>query len=482
MYLMETICVKMRSKAKPLLLIGLMFLLFLCVGYLLMAFYYRNSFPFNTWINGVYCTGKTVEEVNTELLAKTEAPIVVISYEDGGSVELDLSDCEYEADYKDALYRYLESRNPLLWLENISASGSHIIQPKGMVDELLLEDAFLNLQPVRDRLDRKKDYYLQHDNILGYSVYDGLSNRLDAEKAYSAFKSSIDAGIYTFDLSASEFYYDIELNEEQEEIKQLAAKLEAFQKCGLIYDMGDGRVTFSPAEMSYFIKAERGNPIYIFLDEAGNIALDESAVKEAVDRIADEYDTYGKEYEFQSTRGDTVMVPGGTYGTLIDRKAEVTFLMENLLLPQYHDGSEQIHIPAYELQGKVRGKKDLGNTYIEIDLTEQMMYYYEEGVLTLETPVVTGDVSEESETPEGMHVVYFMQRNRVLRGEGYTAPVKYWIAIYKRIGIHDSNWRKEFGGDIYMTNGSHGCINTPKDKVAELYELVEVGTPAVVFK
>ena len=62
----------MKSKAKPFIMIGVLFLLFLCVGYLLIAFYYRNSFSFNTWINGVYCTGKTVEEVNTELLAKTE--------------------------------------------------------------------------------------------------------------------------------------------------------------------------------------------------------------------------------------------------------------------------------------------------------------------------------------------------------------------------------------------------------------------------
>ena len=49
------------------------------------------------------------------------------------------------------------------------------------------------------------------------------------------------------------------------------------------------------------------------------------------------------------------------------------------------------------------------------------------------------------------------------------------------IGIHDASWRSKYGGTIYQTNGSHGCINTPRDAMVQLYESVEVGTPVVMF-
>ena len=66
-------------------------------------------------------------------------------------------------------------------------------------------------------------------------------------------------------------------------------------------------------------------------------------------------------------------------------------------------------------------------------------------------------------------------------GEDYRTPVSYWMAVYGNIGIHDATWRGKFGGSIYKTNGSHGCINTPMKAVSQLYEMVEEGTPVIMF-
>lgn len=49
------------------------------------------------------------------------------------------------------------------------------------------------------------------------------------------------------------------------------------------------------------------------------------------------------------------------------------------------------------------------------------------------------------------------------------------------IGIHDADWRDEFGGEIYKTSGSHGCINVPPEIMPELYERTEVGMPVIMF-
>lgn len=66
-------------------------------------------------------------------------------------------------------------------------------------------------------------------------------------------------------------------------------------------------------------------------------------------------------------------------------------------------------------------------------------------------------------------------------GLDYESFVRYWIPVKGAIGIHDASWRSEYGGEIYKKSGSHGCINTPLDEVAKLYDLVEIGTPCVMF-
>ena len=232
------------------------------------------------------------------------------------------------------------------------------------------------------------------------------------------------------------------------------------------------------ADCASFLTAENGLPVQ---DEKGSFVLDEEAVTAYVQSLAEEYDGYGRTRQFHSTRGDVITIDGGTYGSKMDRKKETAYLMEHLLDPGVHTGTPQSHIPIYEREAFCYGKNDIGDTYIEVDMTEQKMYYYEKGVLKLETEIVTGNMRRRMGTPEGVNFVVNKQKNRVLRGPGYASPVKFWMPVKGGIGIHDAGWRKEFGGDIYQTAGSHGCINTPKDKMEELFDCVQIGTPVVMF-
>lgn len=43
-------------------------------------------------------------------------------------------------------------------------------------------------------------------------------------------------------------------------------------------------------------------------------------------------------------------------------------------------------------------------------MTEQKMYYYEKGVLKLETEIVTGNMRRRMGTPEGVNFVYNKQK------------------------------------------------------------------------
>ena len=101
---------------------------------------------------------------------------------------------------------------------------------------------------------------------------------------------------------------------------------------------------------------------------------------------------------------------------------------------------------------------------------------------------VTGNVSAGHATPQGTYSLTYKTRDAVLRGSKnadgeyeYESPVSYWMPFNGGIGFHDATWRSSFGGSIYKTAGSHGCVNMPKSNAAKLYELVEKGIPVVCY-
>jgi hypothetical protein len=130
----------------------------------------------------------------------------------------------------------------------------------------------------------------------------------------------------------------------------------------------------------------------------------------------------------------------------------------------------------------IDAKKDLGDTYIEVDVTNQHLYYYVNGVVSIETDIVTGDMSKGHGTPSGFYNAYDKQREKTLRGDDYETLVHYWMRLNNAgIGIHDAYWKHEFGGDVYLHNGSHGCINCPPDMAELLWNNVKNKTPVIVY-
>ncbi|MBR5340692.1 MAG: L,D-transpeptidase [Erysipelotrichaceae bacterium] len=129
--------------------------------------------------------------------------------------------------------------------------------------------------------------------------------------------------------------------------------------------------------------------------------------------------------------------------------------------------------------------EEAGETLIEVVITEQTLYYYEDGVIILTSPVVTGNPAITDETPHGNFEVTKKVTDTQLMGRDYIEHVDYWIGFDETgrvYGFHDASWRDEFGGDIYTYDPSRGCVNMPTDKVARLFDLVELGTPVYIHE
>jgi lipoprotein-anchoring transpeptidase ErfK/SrfK len=120
------------------------------------------------------------------------------------------------------------------------------------------------------------------------------------------------------------------------------------------------------------------------------------------------------------------------------------------------------------------------NTYIDVNLDSQTVTYILDGNVAWESECVTGDVSKRRSTPTGVFAVYGHVKGTYLTGPTWHNWVDYWMPFYQGCGLHDATWRKRFGGEIYKTNGSHGCVNLPYDKAKELFDLVSIGTVVIV--
>lgn len=118
---------------------------------------------------------------------------------------------------------------------------------------------------------------------------------------------------------------------------------------------------------------------------------------------------------------------------------------------------------------------------MEIDLSAQHLYFIKDGTVIMESPLVSGNMSRGWGTPGGVFGLTYKTRNAVLRGADYATPVSYWMPFNGNIGMHDAGWRGSFGGTIYQTSGSHGCVNLPPNKAKEIYGYVEKNMPVVCY-
>lgn len=453
---------------------GTVILLSVLAMYIGLSRYYKDGFSYGTWINGIYCTGKSINEVNDALLEQCHYEGLTITDGDGKSYHISPKEVSLTFSYEESLSLYLEKQNPYLWIDNLAENAkSRQLNPVVHYEEKAYKEKVKELPIWQNKAEDERRVTIQKGSA-GYVLINEREHVLDEELAEKLIQEAFDGFETEIDLEKAGCYRNLPLTEEMEETLNLWEKLSAYQDCGIVYQMGEEQVPVDAGVACEFLLLDENGGFVT--DEAGALCTDKNKVYDFIDRLAAEYDTVGGTRQFQATRGEIVTVEGGLYGNRLDKKAEKEYLLAAFL-----DGKREIHTPEYLQMGRAQGRNDIGTTYIEVDMTEQMLYYYVEGKLEISTPVVTGNTSRKRGTPTGTNYVYAKQRNRTLRGPGYESFVKYWIPVNRGIGIHDASWRSKYGGTIYQTDGSHGCINTPLEEVSRLYEMVEIGTPCVMF-
>lgn len=215
--------------------------------------------------------------------------------------------------------------------------------------------------------------------------------------------------------------------------------------------------------------------------EDGQGVINEEAVYDYAYNLAANYDTLYYQHEFTTTSGRTITFASSDYGYQIDPDAEAQQLLADI-----QSNTEVEREPIYAVSGYRRnGRDDICGNYVEVDLTSQHLWFYMGGQLVVESDIVSGMPKDNRETATGIFPLAYKESPSVLKGGqgngAYETKVTYWMPFHDGQGLHDAPWRSSFGGSIYQTNGSHGCVNLPPNVAQTIYENIEEKVPIILY-
>ena len=216
----------------------------------------------------------------------------------------------------------------------------------------------------------------------------------------------------------------------------------------------------------------------VYDEDSATINISNENLQAYVDDLASEYSVYNSTSQFLTTSGSYITVKVSSTGETVDSDALYNSIYANL--SNCISGTFEAPYDETTLDDN-DGIVDFDGTYVEVDLTNQHMYFYKNGSLLLESDFVSGKVSAGYNTPTGVFTIKSKETNRYLTGETYRSWVYFWMPFNGGVGFHDATWRSSFGRTIYLRNGSHGCINLPYAAAKSLYNYVSVGTYVVVY-
>lgn len=437
----------------------------------------EKCYIYGTRINDIYCTGMTVSQVEKQLMSDIDLGSAYITFE-GKRRELELDNIEYSLDYKQGLTDCLNNQNAFMWPMSLWGEyTSYQIEPSVVYAEDKL-DKFLDNIKVVEGSDKKDEMYI-YLGTDGYVLHDPCKPKLDAKAAREYVFNQLYAG-ETDIVIGDEFYTEYEYSDSEKRLSEFFDQIEQFQRRYVAYIFGSEKKMVSKKQWAELLNTgeEPVQKITTNMIGANNISFeisDEKAVA-FIDEFLDEYNTLNNRY-FDAHNGARVYVTKGTYGNKINLEKEEEWFKEFI----NSTSTSTTRVPEYlEQKAKYKEKNDFGNTFIEISIDEQHMWYYVDGKVYVETDITSGSLANGGTAPR-VCAVYSIIPNKWLNGPTWHSFVKYWVAIDGAIGIHDASWRSKYGGTEYLYNGSHGCVNTPHDAMKKIFEHVEIGTPVIVY-
>ena len=454
---------KTRKRIK----IGLVFLLIfilLSTTYFGGIYFVKTHFLFNTKIEGVDCSFLNIEKAIEKIIQEKGEQKVAFHFLNGKTYEIALKDLDMKID-KEEVSNIFEK-------QHLSFDSSRIYELNGFIsvkEEKLKEFLGTLAELQEENMIEPQNAYISWNETEFYIQKEVEGNVINFEEALKFALNQIKNDKKQIDFSEITKRFPETM---EKDLLPEKDELNAILKSSINFELTDGNIVTLDSNI---IKN------WIYQDETGKYKFDvENGVVEFVENLAIKVDEASSIMKFKATKCEelaTVNVPSEVRARL-DKERQIEEIKKLLGKP------EPITLtPIYDRELILENLI----SYVELDIIRQHIWVYIDGKLYMDSPCVTGNVRDGNGTPTG--VFFLLNKNRKVKLEGfnndgsrYSAPVEYWMRFYNGIGFHDATWRTTFGGDIYLTNGSHGCVNMPFEKAAQLYEVIDETMPIIVYE
>lgn len=379
--------------------------------------------------------------------------------------ELSASDIDLVVNTENLIAKIKEIQSPLLWpyqifLVNKLDAQEYISVDDGKLSGKLISAGFLENNDRTEavdasyKLDKDAGKYViapeQVGTILNDDFISGLTDAIvGGEDTFDATKYYVQPAIVTADL--------------QSDVDLLNSRVTREMKV----NFGSDTTTIPPASIASFI----------FIDDDGKIDVDNDVLYNYLFKLAKKHNSA------QTTSTKRIV-------TSYDIE-NAYYRLETDLLDDSVTSSNVTAVENKYNQSLYQKSLPTSGTYIEVSISHQMMWLYNDGELVVQTPVITGNISLGRGTPVGNYNVWSKEEDKVLDGStvgyDYAVPVQYWMAVdYTGVGIHDlsslTSANVKSKNQNNSVNGSHGCINTPSDVMQKVYENTPIGTPVYIVE
>lgn len=460
--------------------IGKLLIVLLAAGSLQLTVYGEENtevFVPGTTVNGLGISGMTVEEAGSHIgnFYSNEYQLT-IREKNGVTETIQGKDIGFGIGLPEgALAEILQKENEAGRVFGPDTDNSYRVQLENTYSQEELEARIQSLNCISgSNIVTTRDAHVsEYEEGQSFTIIPEVrGNNVYPEKVAQVIQDAVAAGDREVNLETAGCYYQVQVTEGDERLKDLCDTMNRCREMEITYTFGEDSEIIDAAAICSWLAGTSD----------GEIQVDMEKITAFVAELAGRHDTAGTARTFRAADGREVSV-SGAYGWKIDQAAEAAALVSMI-----RTGQSQSREPQYSSAAALHGGQDWGQTYVEVDLTNQHVYMIKDGAVAWDAPCVTGNQARGHHTPAGIYTLKSKERNRVLRGakraDGsyeYESPVSYWMPFNGGIGLHDANWRGSFGGNIYKSNGSHGCVNLPPKKTGALFDLVYVGIPVICY-
>ncbi len=455
--------------------------------YLNLGTKYQEIYYPYTYINDVDCSELTPAEAEQRVREAVQGTYTLeVEFRDHKTETIDGTEIDYRTEVTGDFDEILKGQGGFFWLKQ--SQEEHVFD-MGVVtsyDEEKFDKVLDTLPELQSKnMVAPQDAYMDYSDNHYFVVESVEGTKLDVHKAKQAITEAVEKQEKEVRLEKESFYQEPKIKTDDKLLNDQVQQLNTMANADILYTLPDG----STAEITKDLLRS-----WLTQDEDGNYVRDEVDYEEKLTAFISEMNARIKSNDgtqlFDSTLDGTVEVELGDYsvfsGYMIDLAAELEQVKSDIAENRFITRA-----PIYSSEGNGEQNHGIGNTYVEINLTRQYLWYYADGTCAFEANIVSGTMTTWRYTPEGIYQLAVKASPHVMKGEInpntgqpiYTAPCKYWMNFIPSLGIgmHDYDSRSDWSKSAYLYNGSHGCINMHGYDAAQLYSMLSVGTPVIVY-